>query len=69
MLMRSVMLIFIAIFTCLPSCINLSNIGDDFGKARNTVTEVIFVLLCVYVSRYTLIFCNVPCIILRLHFS
>ena len=25
-----VMLLFIAIFTCLPSCINLSNIGIDY---------------------------------------
>ena len=47
----------------------LSVIGDNFSKARNTIAEVIFVLLCVYVSRYTLIFCNVPCIVLRLHFS
>ena len=47
----------------------LSVIGDNFGKARNTIAEVIFVLLCVYVSRYKLIFCNVPCIVLRLHFS
>ena len=47
----------------------LSVIGDNFGKARNTIAELIFVLLCVYVSRYTLIFCNVPCIVLRLHFS
>ena len=47
----------------------LSVIGDNFGKARNTIAEVIFVLLCVYVSCYTLIFCNVPCIVLRLHFS
>ena len=46
----------------------LSVIGDSFGKARNNIAEVIFVLLCVYVSRYTLIFCNVPCIVLRLHF-
>ena len=36
----------------------LSVIGDNFGKARNTVAEVIFVLLCVYVGRYTLIFCT-----------
>ena len=40
----------------------LSVIGDNFGKARNAIAEVIFVLPCVYVSRYTLIFCNVPCI-------
>ena len=46
----------------------LSVIGDNFGKARNTIAEVIFVLLCVYVSRYTPIFWNVPCIVLRLHF-
>ena len=36
----------------------LSVIGDNFGKARNTIAEVIFVLFCVYVSRYTLIFCT-----------
>ena len=47
----------------------LSVIGDNFGKARNTIAEVVFVLLSIYVSRYTLIFCNVPCIVLRLHFS
>ena len=47
----------------------LSVIGDNFGKARNTIAEVIFVLLCAYVSRYTVIFCNVLCIVLRLHFS
>ena len=29
----------------------LSVIGDNFGKARNTIAEIIFVLLCVYVSR------------------
>ena len=26
----------------------LSVIGDNFGKARNTIAEVIFVLVCVY---------------------
>ena len=36
----------------------LSVIGDSFGNVRNTIAEVIFVLLCVYVSRYTLIFCT-----------
>ena len=36
----------------------LSVIGDNFGKARNTIAEVIFVLLCENVSRYTLIFCT-----------
>ena len=36
----------------------LSVIGDNFGKARNTIAEVIFVLLFVYASGYTLIFCT-----------
>ena len=36
----------------------LSVIGDNFGKARNTIAEVIFVLLFVYVSRYFHIFCT-----------
>ena len=36
----------------------LSVIRDSFGKARNTIAEVIFVLLHVYVRRYTLIFCT-----------
>ena len=34
----------------------LSVIGDNFVKARNTIAEAIFVLLCVYVSRYTVLF-------------
>ena len=33
-------------------------IGDNFGKARNNIAEIISVLLCEYVSRYTLIFCT-----------
>ena len=36
----------------------LSVIGDSFGKARNTIAEALFALLCEYVSRYTLIFCT-----------
>ena len=36
----------------------LSVIGDNFGKARNNIAEIISVLLCEYLSRYTLIFCT-----------
>ena len=36
----------------------LSVIGDNFGKARNNIAEIISVLLCAYVGRYTLIFCT-----------
>ena len=37
-----VMLIFIAIFTCLPSCINLSNIGlySYLRNKRNLKTSI-----------------------------
>ena len=33
----------------------LSVIGDNFGKARNTIAETIFILFCVSVSRNTFI--------------
>ena len=33
-------------------------IGDNFGNARKIIAEAFFVLLCVYVSRYTLLFCT-----------
>ena len=33
-------------------------IGDNFDVAKSTIAEVIFVLLCVYFSRYTLVFCT-----------
>ena len=39
-LKMTVMLIFIVIFTCLPSCINLSNIKDDIQDDLNLIFEL-----------------------------
>ena len=39
-----VMLIFIAIFTCLPSCINLSNITPDLCQNLNLFSLVMLML-------------------------